>query len=250
MSTFVGYLIPCWRTVIILIIIKSRWLHEFPCLSLSTCLNHPSLTAGLPNCIQCSHSAYISLCWSANTGMSMCRGPWENVNHEFVLVSPAVLHMSCLSYLEGFRDGRYVAIQLLFHGMLLPGFVKIKDSILLWFQSVFFFRYFSKTQVVQPYSSSETATLVKNFRFILSEGSDLHMVANLSMSLSVDGWLVVVFVLQRIKPFRSFKAELSNFDKTVLFRTIQFSMSTQFFVYIVKWKRFPFQTIQFSVITV
>ena len=60
---------------------------------------------------------YISSCWS-----SVWRGPSENVASESVLTSPAGSCMSCSSYLDGFKDGRLVAIQLLFCGMLLRGF--------------------------------------------------------------------------------------------------------------------------------
>ena len=42
----------------------------------------------------------VSPCWSANTDMSMCRSLLENVTYEFVLTSPAVLSMFCLSYLN------------------------------------------------------------------------------------------------------------------------------------------------------
>ena len=41
-----------------------------------------------------------------------------------MFVSPAVSRMSCPSYLVSFRDRRLVAVQLLFWGMLLPGFVQ------------------------------------------------------------------------------------------------------------------------------
>ena len=66
----------------------------------------------------------ISSCWSANTGTSMSRGPGDNVDYEFILASSAAFRMSCSSYLDGFRDGRSVAAQLLFCGVLLPGFVQ------------------------------------------------------------------------------------------------------------------------------
>ena len=48
----------------------------------------------------------VSFCWSANTAVS-------NVTYELILTSPAVLIMSCSSYLDSLRDGRQVAIQLL-----------------------------------------------------------------------------------------------------------------------------------------
>ena len=47
----------------------------------------------------------------------------EHVAYEFVLTSPVLSCMSCSSYLDCFRDGRLVAVHLLFRRMLLPGFV-------------------------------------------------------------------------------------------------------------------------------
>ena len=44
-------------------------------------------------------------------------------NNVFLLTSPAVSRMSCSSYLDGFRDEWQVVVELLFLGMLLPGFV-------------------------------------------------------------------------------------------------------------------------------
>ena len=48
----------------------------------------------------------LSSCWSANTGMCMWRGPWENIAYKFVLTSPVESRVSCLSYLDGYRDRR------------------------------------------------------------------------------------------------------------------------------------------------
>ena len=67
---------------------------------------------------------YISSCWSPNTGMSMCRRLLENITYEFVFASPTVSCMSFPSYLDGFRDRRWVVLQLLFHWMLFLGFVQ------------------------------------------------------------------------------------------------------------------------------
>ena len=48
----------------------------------------------------------VSSCWLANTDTSIWRGPLENVTYEFVLASLVVSCISCLSYSDGFRDGR------------------------------------------------------------------------------------------------------------------------------------------------
>ena len=53
----------------------------------------------------------------------MLRGLLEDVTHEFVFAFPALPPMSFLSYLDGFRDKSSVTTQLLFRGVLLPGFV-------------------------------------------------------------------------------------------------------------------------------
>ena len=46
------------------------------------------------------------------TGTSIQRGPWENVNYVYILASWTVSYTSCLSDLHGFRDGELVTIQL------------------------------------------------------------------------------------------------------------------------------------------
>ena len=61
----------------------------------------------------------ISCGWSSNTCSFMWWGPQENVTYEFVLTFPAVSHVSCLSDFDSFRDGRLVAVQLLFCEILL-----------------------------------------------------------------------------------------------------------------------------------
>ena len=49
---------------------------------------------------QYPHNADVSFCCSANTGVSMCRSPQENLTYEFIL-PPAVPSMSSLSYFDG-----------------------------------------------------------------------------------------------------------------------------------------------------
>ena len=62
----------------------------------------------------------------------MWRGPWENIVYEFILTSPAVSYMSCSSNFDGFLDRWYVTVQLLFCGMLLPGFQEDAESASMW----------------------------------------------------------------------------------------------------------------------
>ena len=49
---------------------------------------------------------YVSLSWSANSGTMMCRSPQEKIIDEFLLNSPAVLYMFCLSNINALWDGR------------------------------------------------------------------------------------------------------------------------------------------------
>ena len=57
--------------------------------------------------------------WTSNTYSFVWRDPLKNVANEFVLTSLAVPCMSSPSYLDGFRDWRYVAVQPLFVGCCL-----------------------------------------------------------------------------------------------------------------------------------
>ena len=49
-------------------------------------------------------------------------GPKEkNDTYEFVLTTPTVSSMSCSSDMDGFRDKKKVAVELMICGMLIPG---------------------------------------------------------------------------------------------------------------------------------
>ena len=54
----------------------------------------------------CTQLMYVSPCWSANTSVSMCRSPYENVTCQFDLISPIVPSISCSSYLDCLWVGR------------------------------------------------------------------------------------------------------------------------------------------------
>ena len=69
------------------------------------------------------HHVSERFCWSGIAGTFMYRGPRENVTYEIILTHPVASCMSCLFYLDGFRDGRLVAVQLLFRGVLLVVFL-------------------------------------------------------------------------------------------------------------------------------
>ena len=86
--------------ILIIIIIKSCWQYRFPWLSLIIHPYYPSLLADPLDCIQCLHRGDVSLRWLANTDLSMCSSPWENIVYEFVLTSTAAVpSMSCSSWL-------------------------------------------------------------------------------------------------------------------------------------------------------
>ena len=66
-----------------------------------TLSHHPSLMSISPGRFSWLHTMsltdqmYISLCWSANPGASICLSLKENVTFKFVLTSPAVPCMAC-----------------------------------------------------------------------------------------------------------------------------------------------------------
>ena len=89
--------------------------------------------------------------------------------------------MFCLSNLDSFRDGCLVAVQLLFCGVLLPGFVQFSRCILVQFSSGFFFIGLVSVRVVHPLSRINTIAAWKKLLFILSDKFDFHMIYNLSI---------------------------------------------------------------------
>ena len=97
--------------------ISSRY-HGFLWLSLAVYLYSPLKLEGPLDYILCPTESSCRSSWSF-----IWRVPRENIAYELILTSLAISSMSCSSDLNGFRDGRSVAIQLLFCGMLLSGFV-------------------------------------------------------------------------------------------------------------------------------
>ena len=98
-----------------------------------------------------------------------------------------------------------MSVQLFLVGCCFHDLFKTARSILVQLPSSLFSRRFVRVQVVQPYSSTDTTTAWKNFRFSLSESSDLHMTDNLFVadhafairvltSLSVDEILLPRYV--------------------------------------------------------
>ena len=98
-----------------------------------------------------------------------------------------------------------MVIQLLFHGVLLPGFFNIACSILVQFPSSFFSIHFVSVNMVHLYSRSDTTAAWKKSHFISLDRSDFHMINSPSvailtftrcilMSLSVDETLLPRYV--------------------------------------------------------
>ena len=124
----------------------------------------------------CTESMIISLCWSANTGVSMFRSPLENITYEFVLTSSAVTNMFCSTWIVFKMGSKWpIFVECFF-------FFNTKQH-----ASSFISRYSVKVRVVQPYNSTDTATVWKNSRFILSWRSDFYIV--------IKSWIAVPTIL-------------------------------------------------------
>ena len=65
-------------------------------LSRHLCLSFIALARSSSVCIELM---FVSLCWLANTAISICMSPFEKISYEFILTSSAILCMSCSSYL-------------------------------------------------------------------------------------------------------------------------------------------------------
>ena len=79
--------------------------------------------------------------------------------------------MSRMSCSDGFRDGRQVAVELLFCGMLLPGFVQYSSRHSWAIASSLFSVCLVSVHVVHPYSRMDTTAVRKILRFTLSNMS-------------------------------------------------------------------------------
>ena len=126
-----------------------------------------------------AQSWFICLCWSINTGTSICRSLWKNVVYGFVLTSPAVPRMSCLSYLVCKMEGRWLYNDS-FVRRCIKYLLKTASSILVEFQFSFFSKRFVRGQLVHPYIT-DTVTACKNSHFILLERLNLYLIDNLSV---------------------------------------------------------------------
>ena len=92
-------------------------LHGFPLLSFTICLYCPLHSAGLLDYILCPYIAVVDK--FQLVGQHPLVRVMKFIGKRFALTPPTVSFMSCLSYLDGFRDVREVAVQLLFCGLSL-----------------------------------------------------------------------------------------------------------------------------------
>ena len=109
----------------------------------------------------------------------MWRGPWENIAYEYVLTSPAVSCISCLSYLDVLVMGGKCPCSCCFVWCCFQDLFNMACSILVQLLSSFFTIRLVSVYVVHPSSSSVTIMAWKKLRFILSDRSDFHMIDNL-----------------------------------------------------------------------
>ena len=105
-----------------------EWSSSSSCRIFLTLSRHPSLlsiASGRSSGIHpVMYLLYVGSCWLSCFCLSMWRGQQEYITYEFVLTSSAVSHMSGSSNFDSFRDGGYVAAQMLLCGVLPPGLVQ------------------------------------------------------------------------------------------------------------------------------
>ena len=124
--------------------------------------------------------------------------PQENVTYGYVLTSPAVFCIPCLTYLDGFRKGGRWLYSCCFVGCCFQDLFNIACIILVQFLSSFFSIYLVSIHMVHPYNCIDTtAAWKKKLHFILSDRSDIQMTHNLlvavhafAMLFSVDEMLL------------------------------------------------------------
>ena len=130
-------------------------------LSLSLSLNPFLFPSLLQSAFKCPHRADECKSWQVGQHcfVPMCGSPQDNLAYEFVPTSPAVLSMSCLSYLDGLvRWEISWCTANCFVGCCFKDSFSTICSMLVWFPSSFSSMCFVKIRMVQPYSSTDTAT--------------------------------------------------------------------------------------------
>ena len=140
----IGYFLPVifWMSILVswpltlkywhcIIIIMSRYKHGIsdplsPPLSIVHCFRQVIRTTSRID----RELLYVGLSWSSFLCSFMWRGPQEYIPYELVPTSSAVSRMSGSSDFDSFRDGWYVAVQLLLFECCFQDLFYIAGSIL------------------------------------------------------------------------------------------------------------------------
>ena len=86
-----------------------------------------------------------------------------------------------------------MAIQLLFCGVLFAGFVQGSTYHSCVVPILFFAIRFVSVKVVHSYSSTDTATAGKKFRFISSERPNIHMIDYVLLAVHLYAYVDIAF---------------------------------------------------------
>ena len=114
------------------------------------------------------------------------------MSHEFVLASPAVSRMACLSYWIVLEIGGKWPYNCCFVGCCFQDSFNIAHCILVQFLSRFSSINFASVHVVHPYSRINITAAWKKSRFILSYRSDFSMIDNLSITVHAFAWCILM----------------------------------------------------------
>ena len=132
----------------------------FPWLFLAIRPNHPSFPAGLLDYNLCPYRAVVDrFLLVVNTCMSVWRGSLKDIAYVFVFTSPAMSHISCSSYLNGFRDGDRWPYSCCFVGCCFLDF-SIQLITFLWDSRLAFSRYAKSASMWCIYLVMWTRTLL------------------------------------------------------------------------------------------
>ena len=141
------------------------------------------------------------------------------------LMSLYLLHslysaLSCSSYLYGLWDGWQVTVQLLFCGVLVPGFVKKKHRIFYCSSHVAFFR----VQVVKSCCNTKETIAWKISCFILLERLVFHIIDSLTIA---------------VHAFSMYMLMLHSADGILLLRYVNWSTNFRAFLFYVEMASLP-----------
>ena len=102
--------------------------------------------------------------------------------HKFIKERPSWVRLVCLTWMVSEMGGKWPH-SLCFVGCFFLGLFKTANSMLELISCSFFSLRFVSVHEVHLYSSMDTATTWKKFRFFLSDISDIHMIDKLSIAL-------------------------------------------------------------------